>query len=66
MPHRWRSEMASSAREVALEYGADELMNRAEYILRDKPRALARVKRAYCDFCSLAYRVIERAGRVKR
>jgi hypothetical protein len=52
--------------ERVLEIGADELMNRADYVLRGTPRSLARVKRAYREFCSLAYRAIERTGRVPR
>jgi hypothetical protein len=50
----------------ALELGADELMNRADYSLRDNPRALARVKWAYRKFCSLASRAIERTAKVPR
>ncbi len=34
----------------ALKRGADELMNRAEYALRDKTRALARLRRRYLEF----------------
>jgi hypothetical protein len=55
---------SNESRDAALKRGADELMNRAEYALRGKPRALARVKRAYLDFCFLAYRAIERTAKV--
>jgi hypothetical protein len=55
-----------SAREKALKRGADELMNQAEYTLREEKRALARVKRVYVKFCLLAYRAIERAAKVSR
>ena len=49
--------------EAALKRGADELMNLAEYALRDRPSALKRVRRAYKGFCLTAYRAIKRASR---
>jgi hypothetical protein len=55
--------MSADARKAALKRGADELMNLAEYALRERARALARVRRAYTQFCLLAYRAIERARR---
>lgn len=57
---------SNKAKEAALKRGAAELMHPAEYELRDKPRALARVKRAYLGFCFLAYRAIERKAKVAR
>jgi hypothetical protein len=47
--------------ESALKRGADELMNLAEYALHRRVRALTRVRRAYVQFCLLAYRAIGRA-----
>lgn len=47
--------------EAALKRGADELMERAGFALRERPRALRRVKRAYVRFCLLAYRAIDRS-----
>jgi hypothetical protein len=52
--------------DTALKRGADELMNRVEYTLRDKPRALARLRRRYVDFCMLLYRAIGRHIRAGR
>lgn len=52
-------------REAALKRGANELMNLAEYVLRDNKRALSRVRRTYQDFCLALYRIITRRwGRV--
>jgi len=40
--------------------GADELMNLAEWILRNDPGALAAVRSRYRHFCEYVARVIER------
>ena len=53
-------------REAALKRGADELMNRAEYVLRDNPKALERARRAYRELCCLLFRAIERAATAGR
>jgi hypothetical protein len=57
---------ASECLEAALKRGADELMNRAEYALRQKPRTLARLRRRYIEFCLHVYRAIERHTRNSR
>ena len=50
----------SSTREAALKRGADELMNLAEHVLRDKPRALKRARKLYETACLRLYRAIMR------
>lgn len=52
--------------DAALKRGADELMNRAEYALRERPRALEAARRAYRDLCMRLYRAIERAAKVRQ
>jgi hypothetical protein len=53
----------SSSREAALKRGADELMNLAEHVLRDKPLALKRARKVYETACLRLYRAIKRAQR---
>lgn len=42
--------------------GADELLNRAGWVLRDRPALLFTLKRRYQDFCRTLSRIIEREG----
>jgi hypothetical protein len=50
----------STAEEKADSVGADELLNRADWVLRERPELLYACKRRYRDLCRLLYRVIER------
>lgn len=43
----------------ALELGADELMGRLEWILRDRPRALCNARMRYQCFCASLMSQIE-------
>ncbi len=52
-----------SAREAALKRGADELHSQLEWVLRERPRALANARREYVAFCLRLYHRIERAAR---
>jgi len=52
--------------EAALKRGVDELESRLEWVLRERPRALANARRRYQDFCLLLYGRIERAVKVRR
>ncbi len=52
-------------RDAALKRGADDLQNRLEWVLRDRPRALANSRREYEAFCLRLYLKIERAVRGK-
>jgi len=56
---------AASKREAALKRGADELQNRLEWVLRNRPRALENLRREYVAFCLRLYLKIERAMRGK-
>jgi hypothetical protein len=38
--------------------GADELLNRADWALREDPRLLFKLKRRYRDLCRLLYHAI--------
>jgi len=42
--------------------GADELLNRAGWVLRDRPALLFAWRRRYQDFCRTLSRIIEREG----
>ncbi len=55
-----------AATEAALKRGADELHSRLEWVLRERPRALANARREYVEFCLRLYRRIERAARERR
>jgi hypothetical protein len=46
----------------AVELGADELVARAEWTLRSRPRALLNLRSAYRRFCLLILEKIERAA----
>ena len=46
----------------ALEIGCDELMNLAAYVLRQRPRAVKNLRRAYRRFCGSILDKIERAA----
>jgi hypothetical protein len=52
-----------NTQEAACKRGADELENLAEWVLRDRPRALAQVRRDYQKFCVKLYRKIAREQR---
>jgi hypothetical protein len=58
--------MHAKAREAALKRGVDELEARLEWLLRERPRALANARRKYLDFCLWLYARIERAAKVRR
>jgi hypothetical protein len=45
----------------ALELGADELVDLAEYALRERPLALQLARQAYVETCLLLYRAIQEA-----
>jgi len=47
-------------KEAALMRGTDELQNRLEYLLRDRPRALRFARERYVRFTLVLYRAIER------
>ena len=51
--------------EAALKRGADELQNRLEWVLRNRPRALKMARRRYREFCLRVYRAIGRAVKVR-
>lgn len=51
--------------EAALKRGSDELQSRLEWILRERPRALANARRRYVDFCLRLYGRIERVAKVR-
>jgi hypothetical protein len=53
---------AADRTEAALKRGVDELQNRLEYILRDRPRALKYAQERYVKFALILYRAIERAN----
>jgi hypothetical protein len=52
---------AEARREAALKRGIDELQNRLEWVLRERPHALANARREYVAYCLRLYRKIERA-----
>jgi hypothetical protein len=47
----------------AVAIGANELVGRAEWQFRTKPRALARARKIYKAACLKLYRCLERSGR---
>jgi len=47
----------------AVELGADEAMQIAEYVLRDRPFALRRARELYISTCLRLYRASEEATR---
>lgn len=53
---------AADRTEAALKRGVDELQNRLEYILHDRPRALRFAQKRYVKFALVLYRAIERAN----
>lgn len=56
----------AAEREAALKRGADELIDRLEWALRDHPRALANARRDYVALCIKLYRRISRAERMSQ
>jgi hypothetical protein len=52
----------SDRTEAALKRGVDELQDRLEHILRDRPRALKYAQKRYAKFAQIPYRAIERAN----
>jgi hypothetical protein len=52
---------AADRTDAALKRGGDELQNRLEYILRDRPRALKYAQKRYDRFALTLYRAVERA-----
>ena len=57
---------SDTEREAALKRGADELQDRLEWVLRDRPRALAVARREYVAFCLRLYGKVERAVKRKQ
>ena len=53
---------AADRTEAALKRGVDELQNRLEYTLRDRPGALRSVRERYIKFALMLYRAIGRAN----
>lgn len=53
---------AADRTEAALKRGVDELQNRLEYVLRDRPRALKYARERYVMFALALHRAIERAA----
>jgi hypothetical protein len=53
---------AADRTEAALKRGVDELENRLEYVLRDRPRALKFARERYVKFALVLYRAIEKAS----
>jgi hypothetical protein len=53
-------------KEAALKRGCDELQSRLEWLLRERPRALANARQRYADICISIYVRIERAAKVQR
>jgi hypothetical protein len=51
----------SAPTEAALKRGVDELQDRLEYLLRDRPRALRSARIRYIKFAVRLYGAIERA-----
>jgi hypothetical protein len=49
--------------EAALKRCVDELQDRLEYALRERPRALQHARKRYIKFALLLYSAIERAMR---
>lgn len=58
--------MDADMREAATKRGCDELQSRLEWMLRERPRALANARRRYLDFCLWLYGRIERAAKARR
>jgi len=58
-----RRRVPSSREFRAVELGADELMSRLEWVLRDRPRALRNVRNQYRRFCCQLYVRLQRAER---
>ena len=57
------SRFPSKRESPAVELGADELISRLEWVLRDRPRALRNARRRYADFCRHEYQHLKQAGR---
>ena len=57
---------AQMRREAALKSGVDELQTRLEWVLRNRPSALANSRREYVAFCLRVYGKIERALKGKK
>ena len=56
-----RQHWPTADEERALELGADELIERLEWLLRDRPTALRKVRDRYRNFCTELYRRLEKA-----
>ena len=56
---------ATRKSEAVLKRGVDELQNRLEWVLRNRPRALENSRREYAAFSLRPYLKIERAMRGK-
>jgi hypothetical protein len=50
--------------EAALKRGCDDLQSTLEWLLRDRPRALANAKRKYVNNCVSLHRLVEHAAKV--
>lgn len=58
--------MSINRSEAALKRGVDELQNRLEWVLRNRPRALVNARAEYRAFCLRLYNKIQRATRGSR
>lgn len=58
--------MDADMREAATKRGCDELQDRLEWLLRERPRAIKTARKRYRDFCFRLYDAIERAAKVRR
>lgn len=52
--------------EAALKRGVDDLQNRLEWVLRNRPRALINAQAEYRAFCLRVYNKIQRVTRGSR
>jgi hypothetical protein len=59
----WNGIVSEEDAERAVSLGCDEVMNLAEYTLRDRPFALRRARELYISTCVRLYRASEEATR---
>jgi hypothetical protein len=57
----WNGIVSEEDAERAVSLGCDEVMNLAEYTLRDRPFALRRARELYISTCVRLYRASEEA-----
>jgi hypothetical protein len=59
----WNGIVSEADAQRAIEMGADNVMDLAEYTLRDRPFALRRARELYISTCVRLYRASEEATR---